>query len=78
MALADLATEVARREYDAPVTEVSSDAIKSVSISLVHIHIPKLADAEVIHYDSDQHLVSLDQQADQIEQYPPSLAVGRG
>lgn len=59
MALADLADEVAVREYDSPVTDISAEEVKEISISLYHVHIPRMEDAGLIDYNQDDDLVTL-------------------
>lgn len=77
-ALADLPTEVARQEYNAPLAKDSSDGFTRLSLSLDHVHFPKLADARVIQNDPGRNLVSRGQQADQIGLYPAPLAIEAG
>lgn len=77
-ALADLPIKVARQEYNAPPAEDSSDGFKRLSLSLDHVHFPKLADARVIQYDPGRNLVSRGQQVDQIGLYPAPLAIEAG
>lgn len=59
MALADLADEVAVRECDAPITELSGETVKRVYLSLYHTHVPKLAAAGVVRYDQQRDEVTL-------------------
>lgn len=75
MALADLATEVARQENGASTTEMSSDEIKCISRSLYHIHIPKLVDDEIVHHDREQNFVSLAECSDQLDLYQDLLSL---
>lgn len=53
----DVATEVASDESDDGRTEPSSADVESVLISLVHVHIPVLEDANLIEYDSDSRII---------------------
>lgn len=55
--LADLAEEVAIRERDAPITDVSGETVADVYHSLYHTHVPALADADVVAYDQDADMV---------------------
>lgn len=77
LALADLAEEVAVRECDEPITEISEDAVLRIYTSLWHAHVPRLADANVVEYDQDRDVVSLGANAAQLEQYLPSDAPGQ-
>lgn len=48
-----LAERLATREWNDP----SHDDVRKIHISLQHAHLPKLADAEVVAYDSDTQRV---------------------
>ncbi|WP_207591731.1 DUF7344 domain-containing protein [Halomontanus rarus] len=75
MALADLADEVAIRENEAPITEISPEAVKRIYLSLYHTHIPKLEDAGFVQYDQDRDSVVLSGRVEQVEQYQELLTV---
>lgn len=75
MALADLADEVAIRENEAPITEISPESVKRVYLSLYHTHIPKLEDAGFVRYDQEQDSVALSGRIEQVEQYQELLTV---
>lgn len=68
MALADLADEVAVREYDAPLPEIDAETVKEVYVSLYHAHIPKLADADHVLYYQGRDSVALTDHAEQFDQ----------
>lgn len=55
--LADLAEEVAIRERDAPITDVSGETVAAIYHSLYHTHVPRLADADIVEYDQDRDMV---------------------
>lgn len=55
MARADLAREVARRESTG---EPSDDEVKTVLVSLHHVHLPKLANAGLVEYNGTDEPVS--------------------
>lgn len=57
VSLADLADEVAVREHEVPITELTGDQVKRVYLSLYHTHIPKLANHGYLSYDQDADLV---------------------
>ncbi len=59
IALADLADEVAVREYESRLSDVPVEEVKRIYLSLYHKHVPKLADASVVEYDQKRHTVSL-------------------
>lgn len=59
LAVADLALEIARREHDDGVSDESYETAEQLRISLYHCHLPKLADAGLVDYDTDRQLVTL-------------------
>lgn len=67
--LPDLADEVALREHDAPLPQVPEDAVLRVYLSLWHVHVPKLTDADVLAYDQDSDTVTLAEHAETVEQF---------
>lgn len=67
IALTDLAEDVAVRENEGPITEIPDEAVRSIKISLYHIHIPKLAEAGAVEYDRDRDLVRISETADLVE-----------
>lgn len=67
--LTDLAEEVAAWENDTTVESLSSQDRKRVYVSLYQTHIPKLAEAGLIQYDSDSGDVTLSSRASAIDQY---------
>ncbi|MFP8955124.1 hypothetical protein ACLI4Y_00205 [Natrialbaceae archaeon A-CW3] len=70
--LSKLAEQVAGWEHDVPPDEVAKNEYKSVYVSSVQCHVPKLADAGVVDHDADNHTVVL---ADRFEQLEPYLRV---
>ncbi|RRJ32490.1 DUF7344 domain-containing protein [Halocatena pleomorpha] len=69
LALADLAEEVAVREHDASIAEISAEEVKRVYMSLYHDHISELEDKSVIHYNQDRDVVALAENGAQLAQY---------
>lgn len=65
--LTALAEEVASRENEAPVSEISHEEILERRISLEHRHLPKLADVGLISYDREQNLVREKGAADRVQ-----------
>lgn len=59
LALADVADEVASREHDGSMTDLSDEAVRQVYLSLYHAHVPKLADANLVEYDPVGDVVAL-------------------
>lgn len=58
LALADLADETAVREFDARISEISSERVRSVYLSLYHNHVPRLSEADVVEYEQEYDVVS--------------------
>ena len=58
LTLADLAEEIARLEYETPVSETDSEKISEIHLSLYHRHVPKLVDGDAARYDQDRDLVA--------------------
>jgi len=67
--LSKLAEEVAGWEHDVPPEEVAKNEYKSVYVSSVQCHVPKLADAGVVDHNEDNHTVILGDTFDQLEPY---------
>lgn len=74
LALADLAEEVAIRENDSPITEIPAEDVKRTYMSLYHTHIPKLEDANIVHYDQNTDSVALAEDSEQLEPYTKTRA----
>jgi hypothetical protein len=64
--LSELATEIAARERDKPVTDVSQQERERVHTSLHHSHVPRLADVGIVTYDSDDESVVRAENADRV------------
>ena len=56
LGLDDLATAVATRRSDDLAPD--SDAVEQTAVSLHHAHLPRLADADVIEYDTEARRVN--------------------
>lgn len=67
--LSRLAETVAGWEHDVAPDEVAKNEYKSVYVSSVQCHVPKLADAGVVDHDEDNHSVILSENFDQLEPY---------
>ncbi len=60
MALADLADEVARLEYDAAtLLQIPGEDVKEIYLDLYHSHIPKLEEANLLEYSQEEDTVYL-------------------
>lgn len=67
--LADLADEVAVREHETSLDEISAEAVKQIYMSLYHAHIPKLADHGVISYEQATDTVAVADEAEHVLSY---------
>lgn len=59
MQVDDLAVQIAAWEQDIPVDEVTADQCKRVQTDLVHSHLPKLDDYDIVDYDARSEAVRL-------------------
>jgi len=69
--LPDLADEIARRERDAPLPRVPETEELRVFLSVSRVHVPKLADADVVSYDRDRGVVALAEDGDVVDSRLP-------
>jgi hypothetical protein len=51
VALADLSRDVAVREENSTITDVSDERVQSIRTALYHTHLPQLDDAGVVEFD---------------------------
>ena len=58
LTLPDVADEVAEREHDRPLRELSAETVAEVYISIYHDHLPRLVEAGLLEYDQERDLVS--------------------
>lgn len=54
LALADAADEVAVREKECSITEISADEVKQIHLSLYHARVPELEAAGLVQYHQDR------------------------
>ncbi|WP_425607567.1 DUF7344 domain-containing protein [Natrinema zhouii] len=59
MALADLADEIAAREKETSITDIPAEEVKRIYMPLYHTHIPKLEEADLVHYKQERDTVTL-------------------
>ncbi|MFC4436428.1 MULTISPECIES: DUF7344 domain-containing protein [Natrialbaceae] len=67
--LSRIAEQVAGWEHDVPPDEVAKNEYKSVYVSSVQCHVPKLADAGVVDHDEENHTVILSDNFGQLAPY---------
>ena len=58
LTLADLAEEVAMREFDRGIADISAETVREVYVSLYHDHLPRLVDVGLLEYEQERDLVS--------------------
>lgn len=63
----ELARRVAARERNRPLADVSDDVRDRVYVALVHNHLPRLADHDVIEYDRAAGTVEPDDAMEELE-----------
>jgi hypothetical protein len=73
--LSELATEIAAREHDKPVTDVTPREESAVHTSLHHSHVPRLVDSGIVTYDSDDESVVRAANADRVRSVLHSAGV---
>ncbi|MDG5760323.1 helix-turn-helix domain-containing protein [Natronococcus sp. A-GB1] len=64
--LRELATKIAAWEGDISEETVTADERDKVHVSLMHAHVPKLVDHDVIAFDRESEIISKGEHADQI------------
>lgn len=69
VSIGELATHVAAMENDIPVDDVDSQQRKRTYVSLYQTHVPKLAKAGAVDYDSEEGIVELNGDARMITSY---------
>jgi hypothetical protein len=67
--LGELATQVAAWEYETTCDEVSAEQRKRVYTTLQQTHLPRLADANIVHYDAEEGRISATDRATDIAIY---------
>lgn len=56
--LRELAKKIAAIEFDTPVRSVSNDQYRNVYNSLAQMHLPTLAEEDIVKYDSDRQTIA--------------------
>lgn len=67
--LGDIARQIAAWENEIPLADVSSTERKRVYIALHQTHLPKMAESGVVEYDSDDNVVTLTAEAQDLRVY---------
>lgn len=67
LTLNDLTQTILKDNHQKLVTEASADEIREIRLALHHRHLPKLASAGLIEFDSERHLVEPTTQLEQLQ-----------
>lgn len=67
LALADLATELVRRNGEDSAKEAIKQQAERLQLQLYHCHVPKLAEAGLVEYNAARKTVSLTEKASEID-----------
>lgn len=59
LTLAELANEVTKRDREATQSGISAEETEKIRVSLYHLHLPKLGDADLVAYDREEDSVML-------------------
>ncbi|RLM62821.1 hypothetical protein [Halorubrum sp. Atlit-26R] len=63
----DLTQAILKYNHQRPISEASEDVLTEIRLSLHHVHLPKLAAAGLINYDTEKELVEPSEQFDQTQ-----------
>ena len=74
--LADIASEVASQEQDIPITDIPSEEVERVHLSLYHVHVPKLAEANLVEYDRETGMIEATPRFEPLKQHVGQLIAG--
>ena len=67
--LGDLAGELAAKENEVPIEELTAQQRKRTYVSLYQTHIPKMVESGVIDYDRDAGMISSTEHVDELAAY---------
>lgn len=59
VALADVADEISVQEAGRSIGQIDPEAVQEVYLSLYHVHVPKLVNADLVVYDEEHDLLNL-------------------
>ncbi|WP_306061324.1 DUF7344 domain-containing protein [Natronococcus wangiae] len=69
MPIDQLATEIAAREKERPVNQISQEDADQIRTTLYHVHLPKLEDESIIEYDRASGEIFLMDQRTEFESF---------
>lgn len=58
MPLADVADELATWEFDAEITEIPAEEVRTIYVALYHVHVPKMKAAGMVEFSQERDAVS--------------------
>ncbi|WP_139172756.1 DUF7344 domain-containing protein [Halopelagius longus] len=74
----ELTTDLVEWEANRPVSGRSGDERDGIEISLVHNHLPKMADAGFVRYDAADRTVTLADRTDEVRPYLQAVVADGG
>lgn len=69
LTLTDLRNEILETDQEVEITEIDGEQVKRVHASLHHTHVPKLAEAGIVVYDRDRHVVEPTEKISRLEPF---------
>lgn len=69
LTLNDLTKEVVRHNHPTSITDVPSEDVNQIHLSLYHQHVPKLLDAKVVTYDRARELIEPTERFGRLQPY---------
>lgn len=67
LTLADLADELAEREYETTIDNIPPEDVKELYMALYHRHLPKLETVNLVDYEQESDLVAATDRTRSIE-----------
>lgn len=71
--VSELAREIAAWEVQQPVAERGGGDSDAIEVSLLHVHLPKMAEAAIVEYDTSHHTVALSEYGAEAQQLLQSV-----
>lgn len=72
--VSELATELVAWEVERPVSDRTSEDRDAIEVSLLHSHLPKMAAAGLVRYDTARKTVSLADRTDEVQAHLQTMA----
>ena len=64
LSIDDLTNAIVKHDHHTPSSEAADETIAKIRTGLHHVHLPMLAEAELVHYDPERPLVEPTAQLD--------------